>query len=161
MPTKKTRNSDSPRSRHLFVEVTENEARRIRNHCTKKKLSMAKFLLDVVLTDVRGDGPRTRDGKETDVRTISLSFSQVDYVKLRYKARLREQDLDEFIKECLRPKLRKRKEFGGSPRRSRKILRYYLNDAEHANVLSYMKRHKLSSQHYLAVRALEVLEATT
>ena len=154
------------RRHHLFVEVlSRQEKQDIETYCKKIGQSMSDFFRSIALADARVDGPAKDDKKAVQMQTVLVSFSPLEHRKLEYKSRLRGTDIAEFVHERLVLYLRKTKEYGKKKpevRRKRGIsMRYYLNREEHKSIRAYMKRHDLSSRHYLAVRALETIKAET
>ncbi len=74
-------------------------------------------------------------------------------------ARLKEKSIEELVEEFITPNLDKNPRGPGSDYTlPTEILRFYLNDAEHALIMKHMEKEHVSSRHYLAQLALQRIQ---
>ncbi|HEV3037264.1 MAG TPA: hypothetical protein VHA33_05700 [Candidatus Angelobacter sp.] len=146
----------SPRSRHhLIADVTPEEKQAILKYCETHNLSVSRFLAQVALDDASAK----KKSAEHEPLTITIKLPASQRAKLSYMARLKEKSIEQLVQEFLAPSLAKTPRGPASRYTlSTESLRFYLSDQEHALILKHMEKEQVSSRHYLAQLALQVIE---
>ena len=138
----------------MLAEVTPEEKDAILKHCKSHNLSVSRFLSQVALDDAKAKKKATREAP----LTITINLPANERAKLLYMARLKEKSVDELVEEFIAPSLAKNRRGPGSRYTlETEILRYYLNDEEHALIKKHMEKEHVSSRHYLAQLALRAI----
>jgi hypothetical protein len=135
----------------MISDFTPREKRQIIEYCTKREISISRFLADIALSAVRRTG--NKDTAEEEL-TITLKFPAEKNAKLKMFAHRQEKSLEEFIEGLILPTLEKERASITSKTTS---LRYYLSPAEHRLLKNHLKAKNLSARTYISYLALKAL----
>ncbi len=153
---KKRLETKSVRIHHLLAAVTRDQKRRVMKYCRDRKIAISEFLAAIMLREAR------YTGKPAHRRpTITLPFPE--HAKIEYLAGVRGITVEAFVAQMVQPIMHKQKA-SGKPKDAPKppLLRYYLSNEEHEQVIKYLTKHNLSARHFaglLAVRHVDYVAA--
>jgi hypothetical protein len=141
--TKKRAGTNSLRVRHLLAAVTREDRREIIKYCTARKITVSEFLAEITLREARYKGKRAP-------RRITIDLPYAQHAKIDYLANTRGATIEECISDFIQPALNKQRAWNAP---KEEILRYYLSQEEHKQVLHFMTKHNLSSRHFVGLLA--------
>lgn len=144
--------ADSLRKRFLWAHVSDDEYEAIQKHCQQEGISVSQFMADLLLEDAANS--KTRRKQKVTLRP-EIVLTPQQYTKLELLARLHQKkSVGEFILDVLEPQLELKRLH--TPVK-KKIIRYYLSDAEHETVTDHIAASGLSATNYAAMLALRAV----
>lgn len=112
-------------------------------YCAARKIAISQFLAEIILREARYKGERA-------VRRVVIDLPYQQHAKVDYLAAARGATVEECIYEFIQPALNKQKAWNTA---RQEMLRYYLSEEEHRQVVHYMAKHNLSSRHFVGLLA--------
>jgi hypothetical protein len=144
--------AEAPRRNFLYIEVTEEERKAIRDYCISNKISVSQFLADVVLKDARKPQPNR---KQKVIVQAELELTLEEREKLELLTRMHQKDsIGQFIREVLQRNLEVQRLH--APLKTT-ALRYYLSEEEHQTVTRYMTGKGMAARNYAVMLALKAI----
>jgi hypothetical protein len=141
----------SPRSRHLYTDVTEAEHDAIFEYCRQRGVSVSEFVANLLLKDA--DEAKNCTARKSVVIQPKLTLTAEQYGKLEMLMRMHQKESpEEYILGLLKPEFELRRVH--APVKT-KMLRYYLSDEEHEIVMKHINDSGMSARNFAAMAVLK------
>lgn len=146
----------SLRDRFLHTDVTPEEHKAIQDYCRKRRISVSQFIADLLLREAHKPKGKRQD-KVMVCAEIEMTPQEQD--KLELLARLHQKrSISEYIHAVLQPELDVQRLH--APVQT-KMVRYYLSNEEHEDVMNHIRESGISARNYAAMLALREIAKTT
>lgn len=149
--------AETPRRHFLYVDVTNDEHKKIQEYCIEHKISVSQFLAELMIEDAQQSKPRH---KQKIIIRAEVELTAEEKEKLELLLRLRQdKSLSHFLYELIRPNLEVQRLH--TPVETIPI-RCYLSEEEHELITKHVGRKGIAVKNYgglLAIKAIEKARA--
>lgn len=145
----------SPRTHFLYVDVTQEEQKKIHDYCLDQKVSVSQFFADIMMQEALKAKTNPRRKEKVTIRA-EFELTPDEQEKLELLVRLRNKgSISQFIYELIQPQLevqRLHSSIDTIP------LRYYLSSEEHEAITKHLVGKGIAARNYGVMLALKVID---